>query len=277
MKPGLVFDIGMHNGDDTAYYLHLGYSVVGVDANPLLAAAGATRFQKEIREGRMKVINVGILRQPGEFTFYRNLHDDGWSSFDPERGKNGGKWEAVTVPCITADQLVREHGKPHFMKIDIEGADLEAVESLTPTTAPGYISVELSLEDPIVEALIELGYSSFKFVDGDQYRPNPIICGHQVGWRLVRKVGRTFPVVRSTISKLPERFRPKSEFNPPGKYSPDGYRFTDYNSGPFGEQAAGRWLNRERATRWFRQLRDDYTKGKEPFWWDVHARHSSVG
>src|SRR5262249_6204781 len=147
-----------------AYYLHLGYSVLGVDANPVLTAECASRFKKEIGEGRMKIINAGILRQPGNFTFYRNLQGDEWSSFDPERGKKGGKWEAVTVPCLTAHELISEHGEPYFMKVDIEGADLQAIESLTPETAPDYVSLELS-EDPIVETLIGLGYSSFKFVD----------------------------------------------------------------------------------------------------------------
>ena len=39
IDPNLVFDIGLNNGDDTAYYLHLGYRVIGVEANPLLVAA----------------------------------------------------------------------------------------------------------------------------------------------------------------------------------------------------------------------------------------------
>src|SRR5215472_14713563 len=101
----LVFDIGMHNGEDSAYYLHLGHSVVGVDANPLLTAQCALRFEREIAEGRMKIINAGVLKQAGEFTFYRNLQDDEWSSFDSEKGKKGGKWEAVTIPCLTAQEL----------------------------------------------------------------------------------------------------------------------------------------------------------------------------
>jgi hypothetical protein len=35
---GLIFDIGMHDGSDTAFYLHQGYAVVGVEADPTLAA-----------------------------------------------------------------------------------------------------------------------------------------------------------------------------------------------------------------------------------------------
>jgi FkbM family methyltransferase len=72
----LVFDIGLHNGDDSAYYLHLGYRVVGLEANPLLTAQCTQRFEKEIGQGRMTVVNAGVLKQAGTFTFYRNLVND---------------------------------------------------------------------------------------------------------------------------------------------------------------------------------------------------------
>ena len=165
----LVFDIGLHNGADASYYLDLGYIVVGVEANPLLAAQCSLRFENEIRQGRMKVITAGVLKEPGEFTFYRNLRDEGWSSFVPGKGKKGGEWEELKIPCVTTQQLMEEHGKPFFMKVDIEGADLETLHSITPATAPAYISLELNCTDPTLERLIALGYSAFKFVNGETY------------------------------------------------------------------------------------------------------------
>lgn len=38
--PALVIDVGMHNGDDTAYYLHRGYRVVAIEANPAWVVRG---------------------------------------------------------------------------------------------------------------------------------------------------------------------------------------------------------------------------------------------
>ena len=273
----LVFDIGLHNGDDAAYYLDLGYVVVGVEANPLLAAQCTLRFENEIRQGRMKVVNAGVLKEPGEFTFYRNLRDDGWSSFLPEKGKHGGEWEELRIPCITTQQLIEEHGKPFFMKVDIEGADLQTLHSITPATAPAYVSLELNCIDPILERLIELGYSAFKFVNGETYWPTPPIFDHQIGWRLLRKIGRLAPFVRNGISRLPQGFRPNSEYDPPGKHSPAEYPFGRYSSGPFGEQAAGLWRTCAAALRWFGALKDNYRRAakEDSFWWDVHARHSS--
>ena len=56
----LVFDIGLNNGDDTAYYLSLGCDVVGIEANPLLASQCTQRFENEIRQGRAKIVNAGV-------------------------------------------------------------------------------------------------------------------------------------------------------------------------------------------------------------------------
>ena len=274
----LIFDIGLHRGDDSAYYLCLGYRVVGVEANPLLAIHCMQRFANEIQQGRMLVVNAGVLKEPGTCSFYRSLLDDGWSSFVLDRVKKKGEWEKIDIPCISTLDLIADHGKPFFMKVDIEGADFQALCSITPSTAPAYISLELNCHEPIIERLIELGYSAFKFVDGETYWPTPPIFNHELGWRLLRKAGRLAPFIRAGISRLPQRIRAKSEWNPPGKYSPDCYPFTACNSGPFGEQAAGSWITPVAAVRWFEVLKANYRRAgsEDSMWWDVHARHCSV-
>jgi FkbM family methyltransferase len=275
MDRQLVFDIGLNNGDDTEYYLALGYRIVGVEANPLLTSQCAVRFENAIRQGWLKIINAGVLKEPGEFTFYRNLHNGCWSSFEPAMGKRGGRWEELQIPCVTVGELIEEHGKPFFMKVDIEGADFQALHSLTPATAPAYVSLELNCADPIVERLIELGYSGFKFVNGETYRSAAPIFDHQIGWRLLRKIGRHAPFIRNAIGGLPQRLRPNAEYDPPGKHNPDGYAFGPYHSGPFGEQADGPWLTPAAALRWFGSLKMHYRRAakEDECWWDVHARH----
>ena len=53
MDPKLVYDVGMHRGDDTAYYLHKGFRVVGVEANPAMADHLRGRFKSEIATGAL--------------------------------------------------------------------------------------------------------------------------------------------------------------------------------------------------------------------------------
>jgi hypothetical protein len=60
----------MHDGSDTAYYLHRGFRVLAIEANPLLVEAACTRFKTEIGSERLTVINTAIHSEPGEATFW---------------------------------------------------------------------------------------------------------------------------------------------------------------------------------------------------------------
>jgi hypothetical protein len=52
----LVYDVGMNNGDDTAYYLSLGFRVVAIDANPELVEQAKSRFANEIASQRLIIL-----------------------------------------------------------------------------------------------------------------------------------------------------------------------------------------------------------------------------
>ncbi|HUG45529.1 MAG TPA: hypothetical protein VMK31_03330, partial [Sphingomicrobium sp.] len=64
-RPDLIFDIGVCNGDDSAYYLHKGYSVVGVEASPLMIPLLERRFRSEIEEGRYELMPMAIAQSEG--------------------------------------------------------------------------------------------------------------------------------------------------------------------------------------------------------------------
>ncbi|HND96630.1 MAG TPA: hypothetical protein PLH49_12755, partial [Chitinophagaceae bacterium] len=56
----LVFDIGMHIGQDTCHFLKMGYNVIAVEANPDLVIQNRKKFRKEIEKGQLIILNVGI-------------------------------------------------------------------------------------------------------------------------------------------------------------------------------------------------------------------------
>ena len=66
----VVFDVGMHDGNDTAFYLHQGCAVLAVEADPTLVAAAAHRFAAEIEAGQLFILSVGIAAKNGEATFW---------------------------------------------------------------------------------------------------------------------------------------------------------------------------------------------------------------
>jgi hypothetical protein len=55
----LIYDVGMHNGDDTAYYLAKGAHVVAIEANPTLCDSVIQKFETPITEGRLNIFKYG--------------------------------------------------------------------------------------------------------------------------------------------------------------------------------------------------------------------------
>ena len=142
----LIYDIGMHNGDDTAYYLSLGYKVIAIDASPELVVKAKTRFNNDIKENKLEILNIGIDSKEGCLNFYLNKSESAWNSFNKKIGtRGGGDYEIIKIKTNSIDHLIKERGVPHYMKIDIEGNDILCLTSLfNCKEKPCYISVELS-------------------------------------------------------------------------------------------------------------------------------------
>lgn len=183
--PDLVFDIGMHRGNDSAFYLALGYRVVGIEADPDLAAFARERFAREIVEGRMTVVEGAIAGTDSEtVTFFQrdSLHGlGGMGSIEFRPSIPGFDAVPVTgeveVPVVDLSDCLERFGTPCYMKVDIEGAERFCLDSLaTRANLPGYLSVEADRTGVAgvreqVEALGLLGY------DGFQLRPQGEIQG----------------------------------------------------------------------------------------------------
>lgn len=164
LQDDLIYDVGMHNGNDTAFYLACGYRVVAIEADPTLAEAGRKRFQKEMASGQLTILNVGIGEQPGTATFWINEVQSTLNSFIREiTAQYGEPHHPITIQCRRLDDILREHGTPHYMKIDIEGHDIVCCEQLTPQTRPRFISVEMSRIELLLK-LRDLGYDRFKII-----------------------------------------------------------------------------------------------------------------
>jgi FkbM family methyltransferase len=143
----LIYDVGVHNGDDTGYYLHLGYRVVAVEANPMWAQRVSERFAHAVSSGRLTVVNVAIGSQPGEADFHISTVNDAWGSFDTQIASRGGAFTTIRVPCVPFGGVLAEHGVPHYLKVDIEGNDRLCLQALGPGALPAFASVEMDHGD----------------------------------------------------------------------------------------------------------------------------------
>lgn len=139
----LIYDIGAHRGDDTAFYLAKGAKVIAVEANPSAARDLRTRFADEIKDGRLVVEEVAITDREGCITLYINERCDLWTSTSETwAAQDGGGVLPVTVRATTLAALIAKHGRPYYVKIDIEGQDKTALQSLRGAMGPQFVSVE---------------------------------------------------------------------------------------------------------------------------------------
>lgn len=155
-RGSLCFDIGANIGNRSKIFLRLGATVIAVEPQPdcvelLRAACGA--------HDRLKVVEKALGETAGEATMMVNTVRS-ISSMSPDwiravqeshRFDDGQKWAMErTVPVTTLDALIAEHGRPDFLKIDVEGYEYEVIKGLSqPVRA---LSIEFTPE--VIESTV---------------------------------------------------------------------------------------------------------------------------
>ena len=88
----IIYDVGMHEGQDTIFYLKKGFKVVAIEANPVLCdkATQNKEFQAYIKTGQLVVLNMGIASIEGNMDFYINTTHTEWSSFNKDISERAG-------------------------------------------------------------------------------------------------------------------------------------------------------------------------------------------
>lgn len=274
LRGDLVFDVGMHRGEDTAFYLRKGFRVVGFEANPDLVAHNEDRFAGEIASGRLIVVAGAIADTDEEsIAFYRHPTKSVWGTTDPswaDRNLSRGESARVNVPVVDFAQVIREYGVPWFVKIDIEGADKLCLRTFAQfVERPAYVSIESEKQDwaslqAEFDLLEVLGFDCFAVVQQEgihRHRP-----GH-----FHDRNGRVFE-----------------------------HRFEEHSSGPFGDDLTG-WVTRDAAEARYRRIFSEYrwigdhsrlqrtragfvalktlarlTRRSLPGWYDTHASRSTL-
>ena len=142
--------------------------MLALDANPALCDKARHRFATAIKEQKLTIVNAAIWKQSGETIFHVNLDNDYWSSVDIGwAARDGSRCQDIRVPCTTLASLFDQFGVPHYLKIDVEGADHIVLDQLrTFSVLPLYISIEDCRFGPqYIKTLASYGYNGFKLVD----------------------------------------------------------------------------------------------------------------
>lgn len=227
MNSNLIYDIGMHVGEDSDFYLKKGFDVVGIEANPALVAMCEKRFAPEITSGQLRIVNRAVADTEGLIEFYIDDDHDLWGTADPEWKsrfeKLGHSCRTTEVRASPMKDILEEFGTPYYMKIDIEGHDHLCLSGMDESSdRPRHISIEssaTSFETTLaqLEQLRRLGYTKFKMV-------------------LQNEISR---------QKCPAPARE-------GRYI--DYQFQSSTSGLFGEELPGTWLDFCRVVEAYRRF-----------------------
>ncbi|MBI1343043.1 MAG: FkbM family methyltransferase [Terrimonas sp.] len=273
-KENLIYDVGMHNGDDTAYYLSKGYNVISVEADPVQAANGAVRFKQFIDKGTLKILNIGIADKDGDFDFYINEEKPEWNSFDLSiTSRDGLPWHAIKIRASKFSSVIQEQGVPYYLKVDIEGHDYLCIDGLDKANLPKYISVEAN-DITLFEHLAGKGFTKFKLIfqynlahldlPANKYFNRWLWAYRLRQWnssfiKVFRKLGG-----RHFIHFLDRRSIPA--------YSQS---FKQGTSGTFGENLGGKWHELDKAKQIYQFYHDLFhnlpNKKDYGFWVDIHA------
>ncbi|MBL0407804.1 FkbM family methyltransferase [Microvirga aerilata] len=258
----LIYDVGVHDGTDTAYYLRCGYKVIGIEANPEICSDLNSKFLTEIKDGRLKILNIGIAATQGTMDFWICDSNSEWSSFKRETAsRNGSRHHSIPIQCTTLAEVINTHGVPFYCKIDIEGNDGIALNSLSSVKKlPEYISVEMSYSrgGNYIQNLLELGYNRFKIID-QQSRSQPFLPVDYLKAMLPRPAPRI-------IRRMDTAFR--------GVDRDGDWRFSHGSSGPFAEKTPGNWKTAKQVLVDWKRLQNINERFKRRGlgdWYDIHA------
>jgi FkbM family methyltransferase len=277
---GLIYDVGMHKGEDADYYLQKGFRVIGFEADPDLVTHCRSRFRDEIGKGELIVVE-GAIAEPldGEpagksIKFYRNKVRSVWGTISRDLAHRneflGTSNETIEVPVVDFSECLEKYGVPHYLKIDIEGMDAVCLRALLRFEhKPDYVSMEsekVSFGKLVGELnlLTQLGYTRFKAI-------------HQ-----------------QFISR-------QREPNPSKERCYVGHKFEEGSSGLFGEDLPGEWKGYQQTLNEYNiiflkyRLFGDYgiltkcfpgrvlvklisrvVRKPTPGWYDTHCRHSAI-
>jgi FkbM family methyltransferase len=262
MKNDLIFDLGMHLGEDTDFYLKKGYRVVGVEANPTNVKECMARFEAQILQGKLHIISGAVVsnRNEGFVTFYQNVKSN-WGTVEKDWAirnlKLGKPSVEIKVPIVDILSLVSQHGTPHYMKIDLQGQELTVLSLLKALASiPQHVSLNMAVWDNIIIKKIGSSSPTSEKMDFTKVDFNSLI---RVLDTFTELGYAKFKVVQqATIPGMTIRTHDLNgvQFD---------YTFERHSSGPFGNEIAGKWVSyREAVELYLYQARN---RG----WFDIHA------
>jgi FkbM family methyltransferase len=172
----LTFDLGAHVGDRISSFRRLGARVVAVEPQP-----GPAWLCRLLHGGDRNVtlLRVAVGATSGSLTLRVNSRnptvttgsDDFRHAAVGAAGWEGQRWDReLVVPMVTLDDLIRDHGRPRFVKIDVEGFEEQVLLGLNypvPTLSFEFTTIQRDVALACLDRLAALGPYRFDLALGE--------------------------------------------------------------------------------------------------------------
>ena len=177
LEPGdLAFDIGSHVGDRTGSFRRLGARVVALEPQPECARAIRTIYAGD---DAVALVEAACGPQAGTLVLHINSANptvttasrDFVIAADGAGGWEGQVWDkAIEVPVTTLDALIAAHGRPAFVKIDVEGFEADVLAGLScaaPAVSFEFTTIQRDVAYECLDRLATLGAYRFNIALGE--------------------------------------------------------------------------------------------------------------
>lgn len=281
----LIYDVGLHKGEDTEFYLRKGFRVVAFEAHPDLIASCKTRLKEFLDNGQLTIVEGAIVEpeliDAGKKTvrFYKNTQASIWGTVFEQwadlHARNGKPSDVIEVEAINFADVMKEYGVPYFMKIDIEGCDMVCIKALSNCEErPTYLSLESDKTSfgnikREINILMKLGYASFQAIEQSmisqsQSAPYPPREGQYVNQRFETGCSGLFG------KELEGKWKSRREILHQYRFVRLGFLLV----GDYGIMNRWKFRGSHRLRLLARRIVSLFTHAPVPGWYDTHARHS---
>jgi FkbM family methyltransferase len=129
ISPGdLCFDVGANIGDYTASLIAAGARVVAVEPQASCLQELSARFARDHRVVLVPCA-LGAKEQTAKF-YVRKYHETSGLVQDWENSETNECLEIIDVPVKTLESLFKTYGIPRYIKIDVEGYEIEVISGI---------------------------------------------------------------------------------------------------------------------------------------------------